>query len=80
MNTARCLVWKPGSISYARSMLRKNKAAVELRRPTFQKIGLSDFCRIVTIESLTDLLSKVQGLQGHVQPSILETIAVPVKV
>lgn len=59
---------------------RLQKAASELARPTFRKIGLSDFCRIVTIESLTGLLAKVQGLHGHVQPSILDTIALPLDV
>ena len=32
MKTARCAVWKPGSISYARPMLRKNSAAVTSSR------------------------------------------------
>ncbi|HEY3080274.1 MAG TPA: hypothetical protein VGM69_10240 [Chloroflexota bacterium] len=57
---------------------RKQKAAAELGRPTFQKIGLNDFCRIITIEALEALLSKVQGFKGHVQASILDTIALPV--
>ena len=48
----------------------------ELARPTFQKIGLSDFCRFISIEDLESLLMKVGDLQGHVQPSILDTAAI----
>ena len=48
----------------------------ELARPTFRKIGLSDYCRFVSTESLEKLLSKVEGLEGHVQPTILDKIAI----
>ena len=48
----------------------------ELARPIFQKIGLSEFCRFITTEDLHSLLARVEGLQGHIQPSILDTVAV----
>lgn len=55
---------------------RQAKALEELGRPTFKKIGLSDYCRFISIETLQALLSKVEGLRGHVQPTIVNTIAV----
>jgi hypothetical protein len=51
----------------------------ELTRPTFQKIGLNEFCKFISIESLLELLKKVKGLEGHVQTSILNTLAVEVE-
>ena len=47
----------------------------ELARPTFRKIGLSEYCRFFSTEDLADLISKVKGFGGHIQPSILDTIA-----
>jgi hypothetical protein len=55
---------------------RQAKVMDELNRPTFQRIGLSSFCRFVATEDLDDLLTKVMGLAGHIQPSIMDTIAV----
>ena len=55
---------------------RQGKVLRELSRPTFRRIGLSDICRFVSIESLSVLLSRLQGLRGFVQPEIIETIAV----
>lgn len=55
---------------------RLNKVMAELGRPTFQKIGLSEFCRFVPLEELEALLAKVSGLAGHVQPSLVDTVAV----
>jgi hypothetical protein len=54
---------------------RQDKVMAELSRPTFQKIGLSEFCKFVATEDLQELLSRVEGLKGHVQPSIMDTIA-----
>jgi hypothetical protein len=51
------------------------KVKEELNRPTFQRIGLSSFCRFIATEDLDDLVLKVAGLAGHIQPSILDTIA-----
>ena len=56
--------------------IRESKVLNELSRPTFRKIGLSDYCRFVRAEELESLLVKVEGLGGHVQPSVLDTIAV----
>lgn len=58
---------------------RLTKFAKELTRPTFQKIGLSDYCRFIAIEELTDLLAKVKGLDGYVSPTILDKIAVEIE-
>ena len=58
---------------------RQEKVMGELSRPTFQKIGLSDFCRFVPAEDLDVLLSKVADLEGHVQPSIMDTISIEIE-
>jgi len=55
---------------------RQDKVMKELARPTFQKIGLSEYCRFVSTEDLDDLLQKVEGFGGHVQASVIDTIAV----
>jgi len=54
---------------------REQKVREELARPTFRKIGLNEYCRFIAIPDLHSLLAKVEDLQGHVQPSILDTIA-----
>ncbi|MFQ6112912.1 MAG: hypothetical protein ACE5NG_02355 [bacterium] len=56
-------------------MERQAKVMAELARPTFHKIGLSEFCRFIPAEDLDSLLAKVEDLEGHVQPSIVDTIA-----
>lgn len=55
---------------------RQDKVLSELGRPTFRKIGLSEYCRYVSSEDLSDLLEKVRNFGGHIQPSILDKIAV----
>lgn len=55
---------------------REQKFMAELRRPTFQKIGLNEFCRFISTEQLESLLSQVADLEGHVSPSILDKVAV----
>ena len=55
---------------------RRNKVMTELARPTFQRIGVSDYCRFIAMEDIETLLTQVTGLAGHVQPSLLETVAV----
>jgi hypothetical protein len=55
---------------------RQGKVSRELTRPTFQKIGLSEFCRFIPAEELGPLLTKVRGLEGHVNPGVIDTIAV----
>jgi hypothetical protein len=55
---------------------RQDKVMDELGRPTFRKIGLSDFCRFIATEDLDTLVARVGDLAGHVQPSIVSTIAV----
>jgi hypothetical protein len=54
---------------------RRDAVMRELARPTFQKIGLSEFCRFISVEQLITLIQKVELFQGHVQPSIVQTIA-----
>jgi hypothetical protein len=58
---------------------RQTKVLSELGRPTFRKIGLSDYCRYVPSEGLSDLIAKVKGFGGHIQPSILDKIAIPLE-
>jgi hypothetical protein len=48
----------------------------ELGRPTFQRLGLSDFCKFIALEDLEALTSNVELLQGHVQSSVIDTLAV----
>ncbi len=55
---------------------REQKVREELARPTFRKIGLNEYCRFIPIADLHALLAKVGDLQGHIQPSILDKIAV----
>ncbi len=55
---------------------RQEKVMSEFSRPTFQKIGLSEFCRFIPSEDLDKLISKVEGLEGYVQPNIIDTISV----
>jgi len=56
--------------------IRQDKVRSEITRPTFQKIGLNEYCRFIPIEELNKLLSRIEGLQGHIQPTIIDTIAV----
>lgn len=55
--------------------VREAKVMRELQRPTFRRIGLNDFCRYVSIEDLETLAEKLADLKGHVQPTIVDTIA-----
>lgn len=56
--------------------VRELKVLAELGRPTFQKIGLSDYCGFIAAEELQGLIAKVSGLAGHLQPTIIETVKV----
>lgn len=58
---------------------RQKKVLAELSRPTFRKIGLSDYCRYIPSEDLTDLMVRVKGFGGHIQPTILDTLAIPLE-
>jgi hypothetical protein len=54
---------------------RQERFKAELGRPTFQRIGLSDFCQFIPAGKLSELLSKVKDLEGHVRPTIADSIA-----
>jgi hypothetical protein len=54
---------------------RREKVMRELRRPTFQKIGLSDYCKYVSMKDLSALLAKVSELGGGINPQVIENIA-----
>jgi hypothetical protein len=58
---------------------RQNKVLAELARPTFRKIGLSEYCRYIPSEDLSELMARVKGFGGHIQPTILDTIAIPLE-
>ncbi|MFB0519754.1 MAG: hypothetical protein ACETWC_10810 [Acidobacteriota bacterium] len=58
---------------------RQENVMAELSRPTFQKIGLNEYCKFIPSEELENLLDKIQDLGGHVQPSIIDTIAIEVE-
>ncbi len=55
---------------------RQNKVLAELGRPTFRKIGLSEYCRYIPSEDLSELITRVKGFNGHIQPTILDTVAI----
>jgi hypothetical protein len=55
--------------------IRRDKVMSELGRPTFRKIGLDDYCRFISTEALGDLVKKARGIGGHMQPSVLDSIA-----
>ncbi|MBE0517113.1 MAG: hypothetical protein IBX41_06985 [Methanophagales archaeon] len=58
---------------------RQERVISELSRPTFQKIGLNEYCKFIPIEKLEELSSKVRDFGGHIQSSILDTIAIEVE-
>jgi hypothetical protein len=58
---------------------RQTKVMRELSRPIFRKIGLSEYCRFISTEDLANLIEKVKGFGGHIQPSILDKIAIPLE-
>jgi hypothetical protein len=58
---------------------RQKKVFAELVPPTFSKIGLSEYCRYIPSEDLSELIGRVKGFGGHIQPSILDTIAIPLE-
>jgi hypothetical protein len=55
---------------------RQDTVLRELVRPTFDKIGLSDYCAFVPAEELDSLVMRVSGLRGHLQPTVIESIQV----
>lgn len=59
-------------------VLRQSKVLGELARPTFAKIGLSEYCGYIPAEELDVLVSKLSGLSGYVQPSVIETLKIAV--
>ena len=58
---------------------RQDRVLRELARPTFSKLGLSEYCKFVAVEKLEDLVQRIRGLTGHIQPTIIDTIAVPLQ-
>jgi hypothetical protein len=54
---------------------REAKVLRELARPTFRRVGLTDTCKFVAVEDLEALLERTTGMKGHIQPSIVESIA-----
>jgi len=57
---------------------RQEKFFQELDRPTFRKIGLSDYCRFISIEDLEGLSEKIANLAG-ITPIVLDNVAVPLE-
>lgn len=57
-------------------LARQARVLAELARPTFDRIGLSDYCAYIPAEKLEALESKLSGLKGHVHPSVIETLKV----
>jgi hypothetical protein len=57
-----------------RDRLPKFKA--EINRPTFQSIGLTEYCRFIATEDLEALLTKIGDLVGFVSPAVVQSIAI----
>ena len=55
---------------------RQDKVGNELTRPTFREIGLNDKCKFIPLEELNGLLAKVEDFGGHIQPTIIDKIAI----
>lgn len=55
---------------------RKEKVLREMNRPVFKRIGLTDYCKFLPLESLEILLEKIKGLDGYILPEVLEAIAI----
>lgn len=54
---------------------RGPKVIRELQRPTFRKIGLGDACKFIAIEDLLRLVKQTAEFKGHVQPTVIASIA-----
>lgn len=61
-------------------VIRQAAVLAELARPTFEKIGLSDYCAFIPAEELKTLAAKLSGLVGHIHPSVIETLQVEASV
>lgn len=56
--------------------VRQNRVMGELDRPTFHKIGLSEYCKFIPAEALEPLLKRVEDLKGHINHSVIDTVAI----
>lgn len=57
---------------------RQEEFMKKITQPTFRKIGLSDYCEFISVEDLTDLFTKVDGLQG-LSPNVINNIGIGVE-
>mgnify|MGYP001565348742 CR=1 FL=1 len=57
---------------------RQEEFMKKITQPTFRKIGLSDYCEFVSVEDLTDLFTKVDGLQG-LSSNVIDNIGIEVE-
>ena len=48
--------------------------AEALRRPVFASLGLAELATFIEADELRALLARIHGLEGHVAPSVLETV------
>lgn len=55
---------------------RQEKVLSEMSRPTFQKIGLSEYCKFISIEDIEKLYEQISGLEGHLTHSIIDKYAI----
>jgi hypothetical protein len=55
---------------------REEKVMSELRRPTFRRIGLNEYCKFIATEDLEKMLKQIKGLEGYITPDILDKIAI----
>ena len=55
---------------------REEKVLKEIRRPTFDYIGLSSKVKFIPLEMLEPLMEKISGLEGCITTQILEKIAI----
>lgn len=54
---------------------RRNKVRKEFNRPVFKQLGIHLITRFISIENLEVLYQKVRGLNGYVDPKVVDSIA-----
>jgi len=54
----------------------QDRLAQVIERPVFQAIGLAARMRFVDVGAVVALLERVQGLEGHLSPSVIDTAVI----
>jgi hypothetical protein len=54
---------------------RQTKFLREISRPSFKVLGIQDQCGFIPIEELKILYEKIKGLDGYIQPDVINKVA-----